>query len=126
MPDFAVPEPRGKENGERRVDRSRQALCQAVAANAPAGQIEVYYATDIIQEEFPNKLLPKGAVRDLNLNALCDPVQGPASDGHADVVRSMRGSRGDLNRHACLWFCILKPGDPLRARFAEVFEFKEV
>lgn len=76
MPDFAVPEPRGKENGERRVDRSRQALCQAVAANAPAGQIEVYYATDIIQEEFPNKLLPKGAVRDLNLNALCDPVQG--------------------------------------------------
>jgi hypothetical protein len=96
------------------------------AANAPAARIETYYATDIIQEEFPNKLLPKGAVRDLNPCAT--PAQGPAGYGRADdrggecgLVRSMRGSRGD-----CLCPGILKPGDQLRARFAKCSSSRRV
>jgi hypothetical protein len=40
----------------------------AVAAQAPWAEIEPYYAPDVIQEEFPNRLLPKGTVR--NLEAL--------------------------------------------------------
>jgi predicted metal-dependent hydrolase len=46
------------------------AFVQAVAAQAPWAEIEPYYAPDVSQEEFPNRLLPKGAVR--NLKALRD------------------------------------------------------
>ena len=44
------------------IERAK-AFVQAVAAQAPWAEIEPYYAPDVSQEEFPNRLLPKGTVR---------------------------------------------------------------
>jgi hypothetical protein len=49
------------------IERAK-AFVQAVAAQAPWAEIEPFYASDVSQEEFPNRLLPKGTVR--NLEAL--------------------------------------------------------
>jgi len=49
------------------IERAK-AFVQTVAAQAPWAEIEPYYAPDVGQEEFPNRLLPKGTVR--NLEAL--------------------------------------------------------
>jgi hypothetical protein len=38
---------------------------KAAASAAPAQEIEAFYAPDVVQEEFPNRFLPNGAVRDL-------------------------------------------------------------
>ena len=51
------------------IERAK-AFVQTVAAQAPWAEIEPYYAPDVSQEEFPNRLLPKGTVR--NLEALRD------------------------------------------------------
>ena len=70
MPDFIMPEPKGNDEGWRTevlIERAK-AFVQAVAAQAPWAEIEPYYAPDVSQEEFPNRLLPKGTIR--NLEAL--------------------------------------------------------
>jgi hypothetical protein len=46
------------------IERAK-AFAKAVAFQAPWAGIEAYYARDVLQEEFPNRLLPTGAVRDL-------------------------------------------------------------
>src|SRR5262249_19581840 len=62
---------RGMMNDENEVLIERAtASIQAVIAQAPWAEIEPYYAPDVSREEFPNRLLPKGAVR--NLEALRD------------------------------------------------------
>jgi hypothetical protein len=54
------------------IDRAK-AFVAAVAAAKPREVIEAFYADDILQEEFPNLLLPQGAVRDfINLRAAYD------------------------------------------------------
>jgi hypothetical protein len=40
------------------IERAK-AFAHAVAAQAPAAEIEAYYAPDIRQAEFSNRLLPK-------------------------------------------------------------------
>jgi hypothetical protein len=49
------------------IERAK-AFMRAVASGAPAQEIEAFYALDAVEEEFPNRLLPNGAVR--NLEAL--------------------------------------------------------
>lgn len=46
------------------IERAK-AFMRAVASMAPAHEIEAFYAPDVVQEEFPNRLLPNGALRDL-------------------------------------------------------------
>ena len=41
------------------------AFMTAIASHAPWAEIKAFYAPDIVQEEFPNLLLPKGATRNL-------------------------------------------------------------
>ena len=41
------------------------AFMTAIASHAPWAEIEAFYAPDIVQEEFPNLLLPKGATPNL-------------------------------------------------------------
>jgi hypothetical protein len=41
-------------------------LCRLLLHRPPAAEIEASYTPDVIQEEFPNRLLPTGAVRDLD------------------------------------------------------------
>lgn len=65
------------------IERAK-AFAKAVAFQAPWAGIEAYYARDVLQEEFPNRLLPTGAVRDLG-GAARRGRQGPASDHNADL-----------------------------------------
>jgi hypothetical protein len=83
------------------IERAK-AFVQAVAAQAPWAEIEQYFS-DVSQEEFPNRLLPKGTVR--NLEALRDAsakgrkvIKADHRDRERLLVRPMRGARGDLDR----------------------------
>jgi hypothetical protein len=103
----------------------------AVAAQAPWAEIEPYYAPDVIQEEFPNRLLPKGTVR--NLEALRKGSAEGRKVMRAQTIEIVNAvSSGQCVVLEAIWtgtlvvgFGTLKPGDQLRARFAQVFEFKD-
>ncbi len=119
------------QDGERSLDRAGQVLCLAVAAQAPWAEIEPYYAPDVIQEEFPNRLLPKGTVR--NLEALRKGSAEGRKVMRAQTIEIVNAvSSGQCVVLEAIWtgtlavgFGTLKPGDQLRARFAQVFEFKD-
>ncbi len=49
---------------EANLDAARRYVA-ALASGAGPGTIAAFYAPDVVQEEFPNRLLPNGARRDL-------------------------------------------------------------
>src|SRR5262249_30236808 len=93
-------------------------------------EIEAYYAPDVLQEEFPNRLLPQGAVRNL------DALREAEAKGRQVIATQTIEVVNAVSSCQCvvleaIWtgtlaigFGTLKPGDRLRARFAQVFEFK--
>src|SRR4029077_4518622 len=118
-------------DGERSLDRAGQGL-RAVRRRASAlAEIEPFYASDVSQEEFPNRLLPKGTVR--NLEALREASAKGRKVIKAQTIEIVNAvSSGQCVVLEAIWtgtlavgFGALKPGDQLRARFAQVFEFKE-
>jgi hypothetical protein len=112
------------------IERAK-AFVQAVAAQAPAAEIEAYYAPDIRQEEFPNWLLPNGAVRDLKaLREAGAKGRQVIATQMIEVVNAV--ASGECVVLEAIWtgtlalgVGTLKPGDQLRARFAQVFEFND-
>jgi ketosteroid isomerase-like protein len=108
-----------------------KAFVQAVAAPAPWAEIEQYYASDVSQEEFPNRLLPKGAVR--NLEALREASAKGRKAIKAQTIEIVNAiASGQCVVLEAIWtgtlavgFGALKSGDRLRARFAQIFEFKD-
>ena len=112
------------------IERAK-AFVQAVAAQAPWAEIEPFYASDVSQEEFPNRLLPKGTVR--NLEALREASAKGRKVIKAQTIEIVNAvSSGQCVVIEAIWtgtlavgFGTLKPGDQLRARFAQVFEFKD-
>jgi SnoaL-like domain len=110
------------------IERAK-AFVRAVAAQAPAPEIEAYYAP--LQEEFPNRLLPKGAVRDPGaLREAGAKGRQVIATQTIEVVNAV--SSGQCVVLEAIWtgtlaigFGTLKHGDQLRARFAQVFEFKD-
>jgi ketosteroid isomerase-like protein len=90
-----------------------------------------FYAPDAVQEEFPNRLLPNGAVR--RVTNLAD-----AAEKGAKVVASQKfeivsiSQNGNLVVLEAIWLGTLavpvgslKAGDVMRARFAQFFEFRD-
>ena len=110
------------------IERAK-AFVQAV--EAPCAEIEPFYASDVGQEEFPNRLLPKGTVR--NLEALREASAKGRKVIKAQTIEIVNAvSSGQCVVLEAIWtgtlavgFGTLKPGDQLRARFAPVFEFKD-
>ena len=104
---------------------------RAVASAAPADEIEAFYAPDVVQEEFPNRLLPNGAVRDLAalreagekgrkvMSAQTIEIVNAVGTGHCVAIEAIW--TGTL----AIAMGNLKPGDQIKARFAQVFEFKD-
>ena len=45
--------------GDEHLTECAKAFVKTVATHAPKAEIEAYYAPDIMQEKFPNRLLPK-------------------------------------------------------------------
>jgi ketosteroid isomerase-like protein len=111
------------------IERAK-AFVQAVAAQAPWAEIEPYYAPDVSQEEFPNRLLPKGTVRTLEALREASAKGRKVIKAPIEIVNAV--SSGQCVVLEAIWtgtlavgFGTLKPDDQLRARFAQIFEFKD-
>jgi ketosteroid isomerase-like protein len=111
------------------IERAK-AFVQAVAAQAPWAEIEPYYAPDVSQEEFPNRLLPKGTVRNLEALREASAKGRKVIKAPIEIVNAV--SSGQCVVLEAIWtgtlavgFGTLKPDDQLRARFAQIFEFKD-
>jgi ketosteroid isomerase-like protein len=89
-----------------------------------------FYADDIVQEEFPNALLPAGATRDLaDLRDASERGQNVLRKETYEIVSLVEAE----HTVACeiIWRGVLavplkslKPGDTMKARFAVFFEFE--
>ena len=116
-------------DGERSLDRTGQGLRAGRRRASALGRNRAILR--VSQEEFPNRLLPKGTVR--NLEALRDASAKGRKVIKAQTIEIVNAvSSGQCVVLEAIWtgtlavgFGTLKPGDQLRARFAQVFEFKE-
>jgi ketosteroid isomerase-like protein len=54
----------GYVGGAENIDIARQYVA-ALSAGAGPDEVARFYAADVVQEEFPNRLMPHGATRDL-------------------------------------------------------------
>ncbi len=101
------------------------------AIETDARQSIAFYAPDAVQEEFPNRLLPNGAVR--RVADLAD-----AAEKGAKVIASQKleivsiAQSGNMVALEAIWLGTLaipvgnlKAGDMMRARFAQFFEFRD-
>jgi ketosteroid isomerase-like protein len=112
------------------IDRAK-AFVAAITAGGPRETIEAFYAEDIVQEEFPNLLLPNGAVRDfINLRAAYDKSRHSIAAQSYEVVGAV--ASGNTVALETIWtatlavgFGKLAAGDKMRARFAQFFDFRD-
>jgi ketosteroid isomerase-like protein len=104
---------------------------EALSTGKGPEELSGFYAADIVQEEFPNRLLPDGATRDL-AGLLEGRARGQAllSAEHYEVQGAM--ADGDYVALELVWTATvgrkagpLEPGQPLRARFAVFLEFRD-
>jgi ketosteroid isomerase-like protein len=112
------------------IERAK-AFVAAVAARAPVETISAFYARDCLQEEFPNRLLPQGARRNLA------ELQQAMARGREVISAETYDIRiaiamGNTVALEVVWtgklavgFGSLKPGDEMRAHFAQFFEFQD-
>ena len=102
---------------------------EALSSGKGPEEIGRFYAPDAIQEEFPNRLLPDGATRDLAaLKEGRARGQALLSAEHYDVLGTM--SDGDYVALELRWTATIgtkagpfEPGQQLTARFAIFLEF---
>lgn len=108
-----------------------KAFIAAVAGGAPPAAIEAFYAPDIVQEEFPNRLLPAGATRDLAaLRRANEGAKNVIAAQTFEVVNAMRTGNSvalELIWTGTLKIAVgsLKAGDTMRARFAQFYDFRD-
>ena len=104
---------------------------KALQEGATGEKLASFYDPEIVQEEFPNHLLPRGATRDLN-RILAEAERGQSlMYGHYYRVESIMV---DGNRAAVefIWSGKLKiprgslgAGTEMRGRFATFLEFRD-
>jgi ketosteroid isomerase-like protein len=115
---------------EHLIGRVKEFLA-AIAAGTPVEVVAGFYAPDVVQEEFPNRLVPNGAKRDLAaLRAAHDRGRQVISAQSFEVVNAV--ATGNCVAIEAIWtgtlaigLGSLKPGDKMRARFAQFVEFKD-
>ena len=103
----------------------------AIESGATGDALAVFFAPDVEQTEFPNRLVPAGATRDLA--ALLDgAIRGQqVLRGQRYAVRRAHAT-GDTVILEILWVGTLAltvgklgPGDEMRAHFCVVLEYRE-
>jgi ketosteroid isomerase-like protein len=110
-------------------DLARRYL-KAIEAGATGDTLALFFDPDLVQEEFPNRLVPDGAKRNL-ADVLAGAERGQAvlaaqsyeirhTIEQADTVVLEVTWRGRL----AVPIGSLKPGDEMRARFAVFLEFR--
>lgn len=104
---------------------------EAIASGATGDTLAAFFHHDVVQEEFPNRLVSTGASRDL------PAILDSAEKGQAILTSQsfeLTGFVGDGERAAveALWTGVLAvpvgsldAGDTMRARFAMFFEFRD-
>ncbi|GLC24697.1 nuclear transport factor 2 family protein [Roseisolibacter agri] len=127
---YAPPPPTDPETATRNLEAARRYLA-AIEGGATGAALAAFYTPDVEQVEYPNRLLPMGATRDLA--ALLDgAVRGQ------QVVRAQRyevraaHASGDHVVLELLWVAtlarsigMLLPGHEMRAHFAVVLEYRD-
>ena len=104
---------------------------EALSAGADAEAIGLFFTPDVIQEEFPNRLLPNGATRDLaSLKEGRRRGKALLSAERFDVLGAV--ADGDRVALELRWTATVgiqagpsAPGQELRARFAVFLEFRD-
>ena len=112
------------------LDTARRYI-DALSSGADAEALRQFYAPDVVQEEFPNRLMPNGATRDLAA------MQEGRRRGKALLAAERyewRGAVAEGDRVAVelIWRATIAidagpftAGQQLRARFAIFLEFRD-
>ena len=116
--------------GHTNLEIARRYLVR-LSQGAGPDQLDVFFAPDAVQEEFPNRLLPNGATRDLKA----------LKEGRARGLALLQGESFEITNaiatdaHVALeviWKGIIREaagpfsaGQELRARFALFMEFRD-
>ena len=112
------------------VDIARRYLAQ-LSAGAGPDEVSSFYAPDVVQEEFPNRLMPSGATRDLQA------LKEGRARGLALLQKEIFELRnvvadGDQVAMEVVWTATIAQaagpfaaGQSLRARFAIFLEFRD-
>jgi len=102
----------------------------AVAAGKPREVIESFYTEDVTQEVNPSLVAPNGTTRDfIHMRAAYDRSRHVIRAQTYDVVNAF--ASGNTVVIEVIWTATLevgmgrlKPGDTMRARYAQFFEFR--
>ena len=102
-----------------------------LSAGAGADELDTYFCADIVQEEFPNRLMPNGATRDRQ--GLRDArLRGTAllKEEHFELLNTVASHQSVAME--LVWTGIVREaagpfaaGQQLRARFAIFMEFRD-
>jgi ketosteroid isomerase-like protein len=113
------------------LERKVRAYIAAVEAGATGDELAAFYHPDVIQDEYPNRLIPAGARREL-----ADILAGALS-GQKLMERQIfeihtlteAGDRVILEISWTGWprrpVGSVRPGEAMRARFAQVIEYED-
>jgi ketosteroid isomerase-like protein len=102
-----------------------------LSAGADADELESFFSRDFIQEEFPNRLIPNGATRDLTaMKAARARGKALLQAEHFELLNAV--ANGDHVALEVIWTGTVgaaagpfTPGQQLRARFAVFMEFRD-
>ncbi len=104
---------------------------EAISVRAPVEEILAFYAEDVLQVEFPNRLVPNGARRDLAGLAEASRRGRVVIASESYEITSAIAA-GDKVALEVIWTGVLtvdlgalKAGEAMRARFGVFFELRD-
>ena len=108
-----------------------KAYLKAIENGATGDALDAFYAPDVHQTEYPNRLVPNGVAR--TLNDLKDgSIKGASISRKQTFEIQKLYSHGNIVILEAIWtstFNIpigsLQPGDEMKAYFAQFYEFNE-
>jgi ketosteroid isomerase-like protein len=124
MSDIAV------DTESRNIETVRRYL-SAIESRVEPEELATFFHPDVVQEEFPNRLMEKGARRDL-AGLLEASVRGRKvmTGERYEIVNITAGEK--IVMYEALWsgtlavaFATFSPGDVMRAHIASVVEFRD-
>lgn len=112
------------------IELARAYLAAIETGNSEADQ-DRFFAPDVIQEEFPNRLVPNGARRTLaDLREAARRGNKAVTSQHYEVVNAL--ASGNSVALEVIWTAVLAvplgsipAGGQMRARFAVFLEFRD-
>jgi ketosteroid isomerase-like protein len=115
---------------EENLDRARRYL-SAIGKGASFDKLAEFYTHDVVQQEYPNRLVPGGARRDLaQLREAWERGQEAVSSQSYEILSAVAG--GDVVGLEVVWTATLKvavasipAGGQMRAHIAMFLEYRD-